>query len=563
MVGVAVVGIIPVLVAVTLEGAADIAYGRADEERRLHATADRVAVGLDRELAGLAALLASLAAGLEAAPGGGPDGMQAAIAALAQRLDLPIALRAGMPERDSQVAGATGAGVTDVIARPGLGPDRLGIEGAMVFLPLTRDGAVVRVLEVVLTEARIADLIGRLVIRREVAVEVLDSRGRPVAHQGILPGDDAADGARRLVVVARPARAPGWLVVASEPYGLRRDPWTGLLIGHAVTAAAAVLLAAVAAWWLGGRLTRPLARLGERAQAVAAGLDAAVEVPASRVREFAVLRESQHRAEQALQEMHAAQAGLLGATRLSAMGALASGLAHEVNQPLAAATYFLAAAGRLLAGSGPAADAVRDASQQVQLAGEIMRRVRDFISRGEAAPEAVELGDLLFATRELARAGDMLGEAALTVRRPPAGLRVLADRVQMQQVLLNLIRNAAEAIASQKPPPGGRGRIILAASRAGAEAASAEAGGGAALAGAQITVSDNGPGLPPEVLARLFRPFTSTRRDGMGIGLAICHSIVEGHGGRLTVETGPRGTTFRVILPPARRKEEGDEPPVA
>ena len=115
---------------------------------------------------------------------------------------------------------------------------------------------------------------------------------------------------------------------------------------------------------------------------------------------------------------------------------------------------FLAAAGRLLlrGDSGAAADAVRDAGQQVQLAGEIVRRVRDFVSRGEAEPEPLDLGGLLSDTAELARAGGILGGASLTVRPPAGRLRVLADRGQMQQLLLNLIRNAAEAIASQPRP---------------------------------------------------------------------------------------------------------------
>ncbi len=237
------------------------------------------------------------------------------------------------------------------------------------------------------------------------------------------------------------------------------------------------------------------------------------------------------------------------------MGAMASGLAHELNQPLAAATLFLAAAGRLLlrGDSGAAADAVRDAGQQVQLAGEIVRRVRDFVSRGEAEPEPLDLGGLLSDTAELARAGGILGGASLTVRPPAGRLRVLADRGQMQQLLLNLIRNAAEAIASQPRPSGGRGRIILTAGQPDAGAAACAERGSA-----QITVADNGPGLLPEVRARLFAPFVSTKREGMGIGLAICRSIVEGHGGRLTVATGPRGTTFRIILPPTRCREEGD-----
>jgi two-component system sensor kinase FixL len=738
MFAVAVIGIIPGLLSSAVGAAADIANVCADEARRLQAVANRGADNLDGEIAGLNVLLANLAAGHDAAPGGDPDGRQARIGGIARLLGLPMALHpvGGAP---ADAAFGLVGGVADAASRPGLGS-----EGAVVFLPVLRDGAVVGVLDGLLTAARIREAIDGRFVLHQISIAVFDSRGVPVArvgppgqpgvqvgplmqvaavHQSGLLEATAADGSPVVAVIARPARAPGWLVVASEPREVYRNQWVGPLGGRIALSAAAVLIAAAAAWRLGGHLSRSFARLGERAEAVAAGGEAAFTVPASPVLEFEVLRASQLRAEltlrlragaeqAALQEartssellssvvdatadpihvtgldgrfilanraalavygagneagrvlgkratdllgpdlggwlesaaqevlragvpvtrevtwrlpdgerrvyavgkspwrsadgeitgivavtrditaeraaearLRAAQAELLRAHHLSAMGVMASGLAHELNQPLAAAANFLAVAGRQLLRAGfgfglaAAGGSVRDASQQVQRAGEIVRRLRDFVSRGEVELEEVELGELLSGTGELARAGGILADASLSIRPPAAPLRLLADRVQVQQVLLNLIRNAAEALSAQPRPPGDAGGIVLAASRAeagpagggpagGGPAGGGPAGGGPAGGGAEgsvrITVADNGPGLLPEVQGRLFTPFVSTKRDGMGIGLAICHRIVEGHGGRLTVETGPQGTIFAILLPLTRRKEKPYDQPAS
>ncbi|KAA5614691.1 PAS domain-containing protein [Rhodovastum atsumiense] len=248
--------------------------------------------------------------------------------------------------------------------------------------------------------------------------------------------------------------------------------------------------------------------------------------------------------------LRAAQAELLRVTRLSAMGAMASGLAHELNQPLAAASNFMAAIRRMLAHGTPSAElqetvpaALGEAGTQVQRAGEIVRRLREFVSRGEAELRLVELGELLGEAEDLVHASAILGPIRLVVHRPDGPLWAMADRTQIQQVLLNLVRNAAEAIRGQPEAGGGDkagGSIVLSA----ATAAQGEV---------EIAVVDNGPGLPVEVRARLFEPFVSTKPDGMGIGLAICSTIIEGHGGRLCAETGPDGTVFRIVLPPARQ----------
>jgi two-component system sensor kinase FixL len=242
----------------------------------------------------------------------------------------------------------------------------------------------------------------------------------------------------------------------------------------------------------------------------------------------------------------AVQADLLRVSRLSAMGAMASGLAHELNQPLAAATNFLNAAGRFLpdhadkptvldvTASGTLRGAVKDAAEQMLRAGDIVRRLRVFIGRGEAELRHEDLGDVIRETCALATA-DLSGfSSALTMMETRVGARALIDRTQLQQVLLNLIRNAREAIGGAAA-----GRIEIGCHRS-------------ADGTTRITVSDNGPGLASDVVPRLFEPFVSTKSDGMGIGLAICRTIVEGHGGRLSAAARPGGgTVFTIILPAA------------
>jgi two-component system sensor kinase FixL len=245
--------------------------------------------------------------------------------------------------------------------------------------------------------------------------------------------------------------------------------------------------------------------------------------------------------------LRATQADLLRATRLSSMGAMASGLAHELNQPLSAATNYLNAAERMLsnactpgeckAGAVRTGATLADARTQVKRAAEIVRRLSAFVGRGEAELTFEDVGDLLREVEQLAEAGGILAGVPLSVSRGPPGLQVLADRIQIQQVLLNLVRNAAEALAGADGP--GAPRITL--------AVAPRAGGGA-----EIVVADNGPGLTADVRQRLFEPFVSTKPDGMGIGLAICRTIIEGHGGSIAADPGIGGATFRIFLPSPR-----------
>ena len=312
MLGVAIIAIVPGMLSTAVDVAGDIAYFRAEQTRRLHDVADQAAVGLDREIAALITLLAGAA---EAAP----EALQDRAAVITRLLGQPVAPRGG---------------VTDLLARPGQDGD-----GVAVILPVRRDGAVPGVLEVPLTEARIRDLIGGLVTRPGLTVDVLDLRGRLVARaaaagrsglaagtplqlaspgQGRLMTLLAADGSQLVAAVAHPSRAPGWQVVASEPSDAADKDWIRRLVWQSAVFAAAALIAVIAAWRLGGRLTRPLALLGERARAVAAGDDAPGVVPASGVLEFEILRASLQRAELALRLRASAAHSALQEARSSA-----------------------------------------------------------------------------------------------------------------------------------------------------------------------------------------------------------------------------------------------------
>jgi len=231
------------------------------------------------------------------------------------------------------------------------------------------------------------------------------------------------------------------------------------------------------------------------------------------------------------------QAALDHATRVASLGVLASSLAHEVNQPLAALSGYVQAAARLL-DAGPerhdeARAALRRSVDLAEKAAEIVKRLRRLARRAPPLRERIELGALL------AEVGALLAREAgtagveLQVSRAAGGPFLVGDRVQIEQVLTNLVRNGIEA-ARQGPP--GRRRVAASARHLGDDV--------------EITVSDTGPGIPPDVEARIFEPFFTTKAGGTGLGLVIAETIAEAHGGRIRLErTGKDGTCFVVTLP--------------
>jgi len=221
------------------------------------------------------------------------------------------------------------------------------------------------------------------------------------------------------------------------------------------------------------------------------------------------------------------QAELTHVSRLSAMGEMASALAHELNQPLSATANYVKGAARLLEHDPLDRDLIKEglemAGEQMYRAGDIIRRLRDFVAKGEAEKRLESLPKLLEEAGALAMVGTKDRRVNLRYQIHTRNDPVLVDRVQIQQVVLNLMRNAIEAM-SDCP----RRELVVAAEALPDDMV-------------RVSVSDTGPGVSPDVAERLFQPFVTTKSSGMGVGLSISRTIVEAHGGRIWAEAGPRG----------------------
>ena len=231
-------------------------------------------------------------------------------------------------------------------------------------------------------------------------------------------------------------------------------------------------------------------------------------------------------------------------SRFTALGEMASTLAHEINQPLTAISNYLRGSQRLLDRiESPSTPMLRDAlgkaADQALRAGHIIRRLREFVSRGESDRRIENLAKLIEDASTLALVGAREAGITASFRLDPKADLVLADRIQIQQVLVNLMRNAMESMSET-------------AKERRLEIASA-AGDGDVV---EVSVADTGPGLAPEVASHLFQPFVTTKRKGMGLGLSICRTIVEAHGGKIWVDDRPGGgTVFRFTLRAAAIEE--------
>ena len=247
----------------------------------------------------------------------------------------------------------------------------------------------------------------------------------------------------------------------------------------------------------------------------------------------------QQRAELRMQEM---QSELVHFSRLSAVGTMASALAHELNQPLTAVANYLEASRDLLDSPAPETreilrEALSEAATQAVRAGEIVRKLRSYVSRGEVDARPVHLDQVVADAIALSRTSRERADIPVTVQQAESISRVMADPIQIQQVIINLIRNAMDAmsdledahIAIRAMPDDDPGFV-------------------------SIEVCDNGPGLSPEMKETIFKPFATTKAHGMGLGLSICQTIVEAHGGTIRAVSSPQGgTCFRFTL----RKDAG------
>ncbi len=221
--------------------------------------------------------------------------------------------------------------------------------------------------------------------------------------------------------------------------------------------------------------------------------------------------------QQTERRLHELQDGLLHVSRVRSMGQMAAALAHELNQPLTATANYVRAALRLLAAPEPNLERVRQAMnhavEQTLRSGEIIRRLRAFVARGEVARQPESIAQLIEEASALALVGAKERGVKVLIGMDPDLPDVSVDRVQIQQVLLNLIRNAMEAMEGCQV----RELAITASVRDDH---------------VLVSVADTGSGIPPEIEARLFQPFVTTKSEGMGIGLSVCRTIVEAHGGR-------------------------------
>ncbi|HLT76809.1 MAG TPA: PAS domain S-box protein [Ferrovibrio sp.] len=245
------------------------------------------------------------------------------------------------------------------------------------------------------------------------------------------------------------------------------------------------------------------------------------------------------KAETRLQEL---QSELIHISRVTAMGEMASALAHELNQPLSAIANYLRGSGRLLMQDTVPrerlSEALEKATEQALRAGQIIRRLRDFLARGEAEPRVESLQKLVEEAGALALLGAQDHGVNVRYRFAPGADLVLADRVQIQQVLVNLIRNAVDAMMDS---PRRDLEISTTMTQPG---------------WVEVAISDTGPGISRDIADQLFQPFVTTKPQGMGVGLSISRTIVEAHGGRIAAEETPGGgTTFRFTLKAAGTEE--------
>jgi C4-dicarboxylate-specific signal transduction histidine kinase len=254
---------------------------------------------------------------------------------------------------------------------------------------------------------------------------------------------------------------------------------------------------------------------------------------------FVVDLSERKRAEAAL---HQLEADLARMNRLSIMGELTASLAHEITQPIAAARNDARAALNFLDRQPPDLGEVREALGSIvkdaDRAGNIIDRIRDQVKKAPPRKDCLDLNEAINEVIVLARSAITKNAVSTQIHFAERSFPVLGDRVQLQQVLLNLILNAVEAMSAVD---GGVRELLISTEHCGADRV-------------LVAVRDSGPGIDPEGRERVFDAFYSTKSSGVGMGLSICRSIIEAHGGRLWVDANePRGAVFQFTLSNANR----------
>jgi C4-dicarboxylate-specific signal transduction histidine kinase len=364
----------------------------------------------------------------------------------------------------------------------------------------------------------------------------------------------ATPGAReeaRAVVTSTAGRAAMDRVRAKvdEIAGVERDllAQRSALEAHAYATAYAMTIVAgaaslIVALLMGVLLTRgitvPIKRMTSAMAALAKG-DTTVEAPGvGRGDEIGAMAASVEVFKASIIERQRAQAELAHVNRLTTMGQLTASIAHEVNQPIAASVSNAQAALRWLNRQPPDLDEVREAlaciAEDGKRAGEVIAGIRELMRKAPPRKDRVEINGAIREVIELTRSEAVKNGVSVQTELAGGLPLIQGDRVQLQQVMLNLIVNAVEATSGVSEGS----RELLISTR------KAETGG------VRVAVRDTGPGLTPAALERLFEPFYTTKPNGLGLGLSICRSIIEAHGGRLwTSANVPRGAVFQFTVP--------------
>ncbi len=412
---------------------------------------------------------------------------------------------------------ATGAGASDLLLRRTRMIPWIIIAGNVVFAAvdpwLYRDHlAPLGVTKLAVVAVQIAGL---------ACLRGAPSRRATMAVGLVCVAAAAAGGVRAAVLTADPFTTP-LLCLAGALTTAAVVPWGGLAQAGAALIAAAAAMGTVAQ-------TFGVARAGYPHLAIAFVAVLSVYI----ARELGRQRAAERRA---TLELRRHQAELAHVLRVGTMGEMAAQLAHELTQPLGAIANFAAGARRrlLAQGADPELIAVVDhVSTEALRAGDIIRRLRALIRKDGPQRSAVAINALVREVAELIRGEAHEHAVRLVLRLDPELPHVAADAVQIEQVLLNLVRNALEAMHDA----GGAAPVLTIETRRGSDAA------------VEVAVHDSGPGIDAAEAERIFEPFHTTKPSGLGMGLAISRSIIEAHGGRLWLSpSGARGATFRFTL---------------
>lgn len=235
-------------------------------------------------------------------------------------------------------------------------------------------------------------------------------------------------------------------------------------------------------------------------------------------------------------QLHEVQSELLHVSRVSSMGEMASALAHELNQPLAAMTNYLRGSRRILENfsderTAVVRDALEKAAEQALRAGQVVQRLRQYMAQGETERRAESLKKIIEEANALALIVAKEQSIRVNFDLDPSVDQVLVDKIQIQQVILNLLRNAIEAMHNSAR------RELMISTKPAMDGMTV------------VTVADTGSGIPADVMSKLFQPFVTTKAKGMGVGLSISRTIIESHGGKIVAESNPDGgTVFRFTL---------------